>query len=159
MKARFLASVKFLGMARRIIHYFYGTNAQNIYISLCDRFGWDISQKGKFAIMQLLYAEKATKEGYSPWFVAHSNYTETDNGKWKNEFVGEYIREEWEHPDERLYTDKTTRVVFAKKNINRRKEYVFHGVYKVERIEVPEKTKSSYVKVYKRISETYPFEL
>ncbi len=128
----------------------YGTNSKKIYINCCEWFGWNISQTSNFGRQgALLYAERATPEGYSPWFVTHHNLTGTKGGEWKNIIDGDLIHEEWDNYDERMWDDKTTRVVF----ILLSGKYYFYGVYRVYKIELKENCK--YTKSYQRIKENY----
>lgn len=128
----------------------YGTNSKSIYLDCCDWFGWDINQKGNFGRQgALLYAKRATPEGYSPWFITHHNLTQTKGGEWKNTIQGDFIYEEWDNYDERMWEDKTIRVVF----IILSGQYYFYGLYRVYKIEMNENCK--YTKTYERIKENY----
>lgn len=91
----------------------------------------------------------ATKEGYSVWFLAHSNWTESKGGKWSNEIKDgtKHIIEYWDKIDDRFNNDTRTRVVFAK----RQSQYLFLGVYKF--VENDWKTRT---KEYEQISSYYP---
>lgn len=128
----------------------HGGNAQKKYIECCDLFGWDITEKNKFGNMQPLYARAATAEGYSPWFLAHSNLTNTKGGSWQNRIEGDRIFEKWLSVSYDMWYDTTTRVVFVKKGSN----YIFLGVYTTVGVEQDED--GSYTKVYKLKSEVYP---
>lgn len=135
------------------------TAAQRIYMQLVKKYGWEIACAGKFAPHKLLYAKYATPEGYSVWFVAHSNLTSThnSNGKWINTFKQDCLLEEWlpdgmEYHGGELTLDNTLRVVFAKKKDG---YYYFMGVYKSVSIE--KKANGNPLKTYKRISTEYPF--
>ena len=129
---------------------YYGTNSKNIYLNCCEWFGWDKSQTGNFGRQgALLYAKRATLEGYSPWFVTHHNLTGTKGGEWKNTIDGDFIHEEWDNYDPRMWDDKTTRVVF----ILLSGKYYFYGVYRVYKIELKKNCK--YTKTYRRIKENY----
>ena len=133
----------------------YGGSAQPIYDECCDRFGWDRSQRYLFGKQQLLYAEGATPEGYSPWFLVHSNLTGTKGGNWSNKILQDTIEEVWEKPQYGLYHDETTRVTFAK---TKSYGYVFIGMYMP--IKVDEKILSNdskvWIKTYRRIADSYP---
>ncbi len=130
--------------------HYYGTNSKNIYLDCCEWFGWDKIQACNFGRQgALLYAKRATPEGYSPWFVTHHNLTGTKGGEWRNTIVDDLILEEWDNYDERMWDDKTTRVVFIKINGG----YYFYGLYRVDKIELKENFK--YTKTYKRIKENY----
>lgn len=140
---------------RRDMENGFGGSAQPIYDVCCERFGWPRSQRHLFGRQQLLYAEGATPEGYSPWFLAHSNLSETMGGKWSNRISFNTIEETWKERQYDLYHDETIRVTFAK---TKSFGYVFLGVYKP--IKVDEKILSDgskvWVKTYQRISDTYP---
>lgn len=105
----------------------YGTRAQDIYDECCKKFGWDYSKRYLFGMLQILYAEEATPEKYSPWFLPHNNWTETKGGNWFNKIQGDIIEEMWTKIDNRFYNDNTLRVTFVK---NKSKEYIFLGIYK-----------------------------
>ena len=111
----------------RNLHKGYGTRAQDIYDDCCKKFGWDYSKRYLFGMMQLLYAKEATPEKYSPWFLAHNNWTETKGGNWFNKIQGDIIEEMWTEIDNRFHNDNTLRVTFVK---NKSKEYIFLGIYK-----------------------------
>ena len=136
----------------------YGTRAQDIYDDCCKKFGWDYTKRGLFAPQKPLYAASATPEGYSPLFLAHSNWIDTEPRKKENVIQEQTLEERWrEKYDPAFYTDTYTRVVFAK-----RKEcawnYVFLGVYQYKETKtvlLPDETKQ-YVKIYEKISDTYP---
>lgn len=127
----------------------HGTNAQKKYVECCEKFGWDISKKSKFAIMQPLYAEKATPEGYNVWFLAHSNLTNTKGGTWLNTIEGNFIFEEWLAPRDDIWNDKNMRIVFAKEG----SRYIFKGVYKPDGIEKQEN--GHYIKTYRLVRHFY----
>lgn len=128
----------------------YGTNSRNIYLDCCDWFGWDKNQKDNFGRQgALLYAKRGTPEGYSPWFVTHHNLTQTKGGEWRNTIDGDYIHEEWDNCDERMWEDKTIRVVFIIVD----GKYYFYGLYRVYKIEMNKNCK--YTKTYERIKENY----
>ena len=149
------ASVIIGNSLKRNLSNGYGGSAQPIYDECCDRFDWDRSQRYLFGKQQILYAEGATPEGYSPWFLVHSNLTETKGGNWSNKILQDTIEEAWEKPQYGLYHDETTRVTFAK---TKSFGYVFIGMYKP--IKVDEKILSNgnkvWVKTYQRIADTYP---
>ena len=73
-------SIKVYNPLVRNIHNGYGGRAQAIYDECCKVFGWDSSKRYLFGLQQILYAEKVTPEGYSPWFLPHNNWTETKEG-------------------------------------------------------------------------------
>ena len=136
------------------------TAAKRIYLSMVEKYGWEISCQGKFDKQQLLYVKRATGEGYSVWFVAHSNLVnkKDTNGKWKNEFQGNCLIEKWlqegkEQLGAALTQDNTIRVTFAKKSDG---YYYFMGIYKPSKIENLDDGNT--VKIYERISSEYPFD-
>ena len=129
----------------------YGTNSLTIYNDCCRWFDWDINQSYNFGRQGVpLYAKSASVEGYSPWFISHSNLTSTKVGNWSNEFVDDYIYEAWDIADERMWNDKTTRIVFAKIGT----KYLFYGIYDFE--EIQHKENGKYIRVYKRSHKIYP---
>ena len=138
--------------AKLMLYTDHGTSAQRKYVECCERFGWDICQKNKFGNMQQLYAKGATPEGYSPWFLPHSNLTKSKGGTWNNNVEGNYIFEEWEEVQPKMMSDKTKRVVFVKMG----GRYVFYGVYEVQGVELQDNCR--YVKTYRRISHVYPIQ-
>ena len=111
----------------RNLHKGYGGKAQVIYDECCKRFGWDYSKRYLFGMLQILYAQEATPERFSPWFLPHNNLTDTKGGNWFNKIQGDIIEEMWLERDDRFYSDKTHRVTFVK---NKSKEYIFLGIYK-----------------------------
>ena len=96
-----------------------------------------------------MYAMGATPEGYSPWFISHNNYTQTEGGDWENIIDGNFIYEKWRKVKQGLWNDKTTRVVFVKRD----GKYYFYGLYKVKDIEQQENFE--YIKTYERIRNNY----
>lgn len=129
----------------------YGTKAQDIYDECCKQLGFKSYYRGLFGMLQELYALNATKEGYSVWFLAHSNWTATSNGKWSNEIHDgiKYIDEFWDDTTiGRFKEDAEIRVTFAKKKNNK---YVFLGIYKCLFIDDVKR-----VKRYEIISDKYP---
>ncbi len=134
----------------------YGTRAQPIYDECCKKFGWDSSKRGLFAPQKPLYALKATPEGYSPLFLAHSNWTESKGGNWTNTITPTTIEEKWDTLDYVFYQDQCTRVVFAKtKHCNY--NYVFLGLYKpvAHREETLPNGKTRWIKIFEKISDEY----
>ena len=129
----------------------FGTNSRRAYLKCCQLFGWDQSAANNFGRQGAqLYAKNATPEGFSPWFISNHNLEQTKGGKWNNTIDGNYIYEEWDETDDRLWADKTTRVVFLKL----KGTYHFFGVYCTENIEL--KANGKYTKTYKRVSKEYP---
>lgn len=128
----------------------YGTKAQDIYDECCIQLAFKSYYRGLFGMLKKLYALNATKEGYSVWFLAHSNWTATSNGKWSNEIHHgiKYIDEFWDNNTiGKLNEDAEIRVTFAKK----KNYYVFLGIYKCLYIDNQKR-----VKRYKIISDKYP---
>ena len=115
----------------------------------CKKYGFDNGFAWLFGRRQELYAMSATKEGYSVWFLAHSNWTESKGGKWSNEIKDgtKHIIEYWDKIDDRFNNDTRTRVVFAK----RQSQYLFLGVYKFVKNDWKTRTKE-----YEQISSYYP---
>lgn len=137
----------------RILEYgkYYGTTAKEIYSQCCDVFNWEKKEIGKFGQQQELYAMDATPEKFSVWFLAHSNWTATKNGKWHNSIDTSkgIIEEYWDDKSiARFDKDKEPRVVFAKDKTNK---YLFLGVYENESID-----EKNSVKAYRKISNVYP---
>ena len=134
------------------------TSAKDAYTRYAKRYNWDLSKASNFAPRKLLYARAVTPEGYSPWFVAHSNFISADdsNGKWLNRFENDLLFEEWlpdsSHLKRELTADNTRRIVFAKKSSGK---YYFMGVY--EPINIKRNAEGNFVKTYKRVSLVYPF--
>ena len=135
----------------------FGYSAYDAYAFLAKKYGWQISVAGNFKPLHLLYAKGATPEGYSVWFVAHSNFISEDdtNGLWKNTIKKDLICEEWlgDSAQRRtnLILDETTRVVFAKKSSGK---YYFMGVYELK--EIKKNDAGNYERIYKKNSEVYP---
>lgn len=144
------------GVLVRNLNKGYGTRAQDIYDDCCKKFGWDYTKRGLFAPQKPLYAAGATPEGYSPLFLAHSNWTESKGSNWTNTITGTTIEEKWDEVGYDFYHDEYTRVVFAKSkycNWN----YVFIGVYKpvAHREEKLPNGITRWVKVFERVSDEY----
>lgn len=134
----------------------YGGSAQPIYDECCIKFGWDSSQRSLFGKQRGLYAENATPQGYSVWFLAHSNWTQTNVENWRNKILQETIEEVWLDPQYNSYFhDESIRVVFAKAKYY---GYVFIGLYRSINVEAKILSDGSRVsiKTYQRISDVYP---
>ncbi len=135
-----------------------GTVAHRAYRMLADRYNWDLLLASNFEPRKLLYAKNATNEGYSVWFLPHSNFISEDdtNGLWKNTFKKDMLLEEWS-PDAvikhgfGLFSDKTKRVTFAKKASGK---YYFMGIYEV--VDIERIGENCYLKIYKKTSTQYP---
>ena len=136
--------------------YGYGTVALNIYDDCCNKFGWDSSKRYLFDKQCVLYAEGATPAGYSPWFLVHSNLTDTKDGNWFNRILSDgTVEEVWTEQEVGLYTDESQRVTFTK---TRNYGYVFLGIHKpteVKEERLPD-GKKCWVKIYQLVSEAYP---
>ena len=130
----------------------YGTVAKDIYEQGCRKFGWRDSEKGKFAKQQKLYSEIATPEGYSVWFLPHSNKTGTDNKSVKNKIFANKV-EQWWFDNNHYIAPKRKRLMFYKEdNI-----YYFGGVYLFDEERIEETSgKIYYVEKFDLISEEYP---
>ena len=135
-----------------------GSRAIENYDACCKLFGFKSAMRGNFAPQKRLYAKNATIEGFNVWMIAHSNFSEpfNNNGKWYNIIEGELIKEVWfvanellEAPNERAF-----RVSFVKKY----GKYIFQGVYAQQKIEweTMPNGKRELVRIFRRISETYP---
>lgn len=147
----------------------YSTCAKVIYENLCTKYRWNAIHSNYFRYGELFFAPYATREGLSVWFLAHNNWTKTNNGIWQNEIFlekGELLES---YPiDKSYYSDQTDRVVFAK---NSDGCYVFLGVYKFHsaketvwksdfrsndgKIIAPKGTEKRET-IFIRISDTYP---
>ncbi len=147
------------GLVRNLERTF-GTKARDIYVACCKRFGWDKSKGYLFGPKMLLYAEGASPEGYSPWFVAHSDWTEDEAKKWRNIIYADRIEEIWKQPSDNMTEDMTLRIVFAKRrDYILDYKYVFLGIYKPEE-EIKTKRLQDgeivWVKTFRLISDKYP---
>lgn len=151
----------------RNIHKGYGRAAQPIYDECCRVFNWDSSKRHLFGRQQLLYSVNATPEGYSVWFLVHSNWTATKGGKWYNKIEGDTIEEMWLSEKGGLQ-DTSIRVTFAKMKT---REYSFIGIYAPLKLEekiitsdivtsnqgvVAKAGESVWIKTYRLISDQYP---
>lgn len=150
------------------LDYSYGSVAKDIYLQCCKKFGWREGIAYVYGKKQLLFAPYATREGYGVWFLAHNNWTKTNNGFWQNEIFLEKqeIVESWPSRTSNYY-DTSIRIVFAKKD----DKYIFLGMYKLLSQEesfwktdfcsndgriIACKGDKKYVKTYVKISDTYP---
>ena len=133
----------------------YGKSAFDLYLSCCERLSFDPCLSEHFDLRQLLYATNATPEGYSAWMLPNSSLTGNYSGQWANVIKNDIIYEVHKQPDE---GDTNHRVTFVKQGDG---NYVFWGVYAFEKI-VPlggiviEGIPLYFIKIYKRISKTYP---
>ena len=134
----------------------YGGSAQPIYDECCEKFGWDKSQRYLFGKQRGLYAENVTHEGFNVWFLAHSNWTQTNGGEWSNLILRDTIEEVWLKPQySTYYRDEAIRVVFAKTKAH---GYVFIGLYRPINLEgrVLSNGNRVAIRTYQRISDVYP---
>lgn len=127
----------------------YGTKAVDIYDRCCNSFGWKKVDRYNFLQRHSLYAKDVADNKLSVWFIANSNWTKF-NSKFKNilDSLADSITEEYMQGEKPSEIDKTNRIVFAKKKDG---NYYFLGVYEV--LEQNDTTR-----IYKRISNIYPFE-
>lgn len=125
----------------------YGTSAKDIYERCCKEFGWEVSLANNFGWQKHNYAEMATPEGYSVWFIMNSNRTQSGEENNYNEIEGDFIREQWNTRDitSGQHMVGENRVVFVKND----KYHVFLGVYEAKGV-VKDRA------IYQRISEVYP---
>lgn len=132
----------------------YGTASNRIYEACMKAYGFAEAGLKEFGWNNHMYAKDVTKEGYSVWMLAHSNWTDTKNEKWRNTISEEFrlITEDWgenaaglekENPDE-------IRVTFAKDGAG---AYVFLGVFRCTTIDP-----ASRIKKYELVSDRYPTE-
>ena len=132
----------------------YGTASNRIYEACMKAYGFAEEGKKEFGWNNHMYAKDVTKEGYSVWMLAHSNWTDTKNEKWRNTISEGFrlITEDWgenaaglekELPDE-------IRVTFAKDGSG---AYVFLGVFRCTTIDP-----ASRIKKYELVSDRYPTE-
>lgn len=132
----------------------YGTASNRIYEACMKAYGFAEEGLKEFGWNNHMYARASTKEGYSVWMLAHSNWTDTKNDKWRNTISEGFrlITEDWgenaaglekELPDE-------IRVAFAKDGAG---AYVFLGLFRCTKID-PENR----IKQYELISDKYPTE-
>ena len=124
----------------------YGTNAQDIYISLCNNpaFSWDISKKNSFSIMSHLYSQDCTLdyEKCSVWFVSYSSFNESinetrdivnnieDTNDYKNWGISEVWGENAAGPP--VEKEGEINITFVK---NKSGQYIFWGVLRVKELE------------------------
>ena len=131
----------------------YGTAAKDIYEAGCNAFAWNSHESKCFGWQTPNYSEIATKEGYSVWFLAHSNWTDSDTAEVKNRIFETYMEQWWAELNHPCSTSRK-RLIFAKKD-NR---YVFLGLFKFvgkERTEM-HNNKIYHIERFDLISENYP---
>lgn len=132
-----------------------GTVARDIFVFYSEKFFWNRNKRFDFGWQRLMFAEKATREGYSVWFLANNNQNNRRGGIWENKIKEDTIEEYWEEPDSGFYKEKAPRVTFVK---NRFEQYEFWGVcvpIKAERISLRDGTEK-WRRIYKRIDNIYP---
>lgn len=131
----------------------YGTKAYDIYVQCCRNLGFFTEKKSDFLPRRILYASKATPEGYAVWMLPHNNLT-GDATSWANIINDDKIYEVWRIDDDGESSD---RVTFIKQANG---EYVFMGIYTLEKKDVINRTIDGIpikvVKTYKRFSDKYP---
>lgn len=125
-----------------------GTNAQKIFDECAEKFGWLKTERVNFGMMQKMFSDKAAGENYSVWFIAHSDWSGTNDDLYKNILgvTASTIKEEYLKDSVPETTDQSTRIVFAKR---KNEEYYFLGLYKLLE-------QNSTTRIYKRISDQYP---
>lgn len=140
----------------------HGTRAIDAYDACCKDFGWKASKRWEFDKQQLLYAENATPEGYSVWMIVHANLCEKydESITWYNIVKGDKIEEIWNGShNELLFLDVSRRVTFVRERSDGKLVYKFLGVYELVGAEMREVYgKQRAVKIYQRVSRTYPIE-
>ena len=130
-----------------------GTNARKTYYSLAQKFGWDQREGRNFGWHTLNYANIATREGYSVWFLAHSNWTGTHTYGVKNKISETYMEQWWMNSSHPVATTRK-RLIFAKKD----NWYIFLGVFEFVGFERREYKdgKTYYVERFDMVSKSYP---
>ena len=129
-----------------------GTVARDIYEQGCKKFGWSYSEIGKFTMLKKLYSEIATPEGYSVWFLPHSNKTGTDNKSVENKIFTNKV-EQWWFEKNHYSAPKRNRLMFYKED----NMYYFGGVYLFDEERIEEiNGKIYYVEKFDIVSEKYP---
>lgn len=133
----------------------YGTKAYDIYMQCCRNLGFFTDKKYNFLPRRILYASKATPEGYAVWVLPHNNLT-GDATSWANIINDDKIYEVCRVDDDGESSD---RVTFIKQANG---EYVFMGIYTLEKKDVINRTIDGIpikvVKTYKRFSDKYPHD-
>lgn len=130
----------------------YGTASDKIYEACIPAFGFAQEGVKGFGWNKPLYAKAATREGYSVWMLAHSNWTDTENENWRNTISEGYrlITEEWDENKLGLENEipGEIRVTFAKDGTG---AYVFLGVFRCTLIDLEKR-----IKKYELIHDKYP---
>lgn len=93
----------------------YGTKAETIYKQGCKNFGWKELDIGFYGLQQSLYSKNSAGDNLSVWFIAHSDWTESNNKQFKNTLglFAEIITEEYKIGLIPNDNDNTDRIVFA----------------------------------------------
>lgn len=132
----------------------YGTASNRIYEACMKAYGFAEEGLKEFGWNNHMYAKDVTKEGYSVWMLAHSNWTDTKNEKWRNTVSEGYrlITEDWGDNATGLEKElpNEIRVTFAKDGAG---AYVFLGVFQCTSID-----RTNRIKKYELISDRYPTE-
>lgn len=131
----------------------YGTAARDIFEAGCDAFAWHEYESKCFGWQTPNYSEVATREGYSVWFLAHSNWTDSDTEDVKNWIFDSYMEQWWTSSDHPASTVRK-RLIFAKKD----NHYVFLGVFQFVGKEEKrvQNGKIFYVERFDLVTEVYP---
>lgn len=82
----------------------YGTEAVAVYDEGCKCFGWNRNRRSSFTVCKPLHAVHATPEGFSVWFLCHSDAAE------KRERFDRLKRWNFIHEDEIAEEDRDARV-------------------------------------------------
>lgn len=126
----------------------YGTNGHEIYLMCCKVFGFRTDKHGHFVKQQSMYADDATPEGYSVWFLPHSNLTGTKSEGKNNVIAGDLVKFSWDNKkhNETKVNKGERRLLFVKD----RGVYYFAGL-----IECVEADIEACTSTFKVISDTY----
>lgn len=149
----YVANYKFTKPLKASFFKGYGTNSREIYKRCVELFDWDIGDARFFGHERPCFSERSTPESYDVWMLAHSNWTDSQGGAWKNIICTDEIVQKSENRG--LPTNKK-RVVFAK---TQQGWYVFLGLYvHNETITTKEKGKTFYIERYKKVFSDYPLK-
>ena len=133
----------------------YDTASNRIYEACIPAYNFSKEGLKEFGWNNRMYAKAATKEGYSVWMLAHSNWTDTKHEKWRNTISDGYrlITEDWEADANGLEKEipDEIRVVFAKDSSG---VYIFLGVFQCKKIDL-EGRKKEYTLIYDK----YPIQV
>lgn len=138
--------------SKLIMNREYGTNSQNIFLNMCESFGWDKTQKDCFRWGNSLCAEYAdTERKRDVWFISKPNYNlklvhvQDNENKPIDTIIddGDSIREQI--PSSYCPNHNVERIVFAR---NANGKYVFMGIYHCDA--------GNYVRMWHRIATEYP---